>query len=63
MGVVVIILGRREVEVYFGVSTLLDATSSDGLKAEEEQKEVNFHSSTDLWLTFVPYFLVVQKQT
>ncbi|KAL5999074.1 hypothetical protein ACLOJK_010024 [Asimina triloba] len=25
--------------VYFGVSTLLDATSSDGLKAEEEQKE------------------------
>ncbi|KAK1438588.1 hypothetical protein QVD17_04397 [Tagetes erecta] len=25
--------------VYFGVSTLLDASSSDGLKAEEEQKE------------------------
>ncbi|KAF5478158.1 hypothetical protein F2P56_004742 [Juglans regia] len=25
--------------VYFGVSTLLDATSSDGLKAEDEQKE------------------------
>ncbi|GAB2224664.1 hypothetical protein Droror1_Dr00005429 [Drosera rotundifolia] len=25
--------------VYFGVSTLIDATSSDGLKAEEEQKE------------------------
>ncbi|GFZ01312.1 uncharacterized protein family [Actinidia rufa] len=25
--------------VYFGVSTLLDATSGDGLKAEEEQKE------------------------
>lgn len=28
--------------VYFGVSTLLEANSSDGLKAEEEQKEVNF---------------------
>uniref|UniRef100_A0A6N2JY60 GDT1 family protein n=1 Tax=Salix viminalis TaxID=40686 RepID=A0A6N2JY60_SALVM len=25
--------------VYFGVSTLIDATSSDGLKAEDEQKE------------------------
>lgn len=25
--------------VYFGVSTLLDASSSDGMKAEEEQKE------------------------
>ncbi|KAG7036005.1 Protein PAM71, chloroplastic [Cucurbita argyrosperma subsp. argyrosperma] len=25
--------------VYFGVSTLLDASSSDGLKAEDEQKE------------------------
>ncbi|KAL9269307.1 PAM71, chloroplastic-like protein [Drosera capensis] len=25
--------------VYFGVSTLIDATSSDGLKAEEEQRE------------------------
>ncbi|KAK9276834.1 hypothetical protein L1049_006371 [Liquidambar formosana] len=25
--------------VYFGVSTLIEATSSDGLKAEEEQKE------------------------
>lgn len=25
--------------VYFGVSTLLDAASNDGLKAEEEQKE------------------------
>lgn len=25
--------------IYFGVSTLLDATSGDGLKAEEEQKE------------------------
>lgn len=27
-------------QVYFGVSTLLDASSSDGMKAEEEQKEV-----------------------
>lgn len=27
-------------QVYFGVSTLLEASSGDGLKAEEEQKEV-----------------------
>lgn len=27
-------------QVYFGVSTLLDASSSDGLKSEDEQKEV-----------------------
>lgn len=27
-------------QVYFGVSTLLDASSGDSLKAEEEQKEV-----------------------
>lgn len=26
--------------MYFGVTTLLDASSSDGLKAEDEQKEV-----------------------
>lgn len=26
--------------MYFGVSTLLDAASSDGMKADEEQKEV-----------------------
>jgi len=28
--------------VYFGVSTLLDASSSDGQKSDEEQKEVIF---------------------
>lgn len=28
--------------MYFGVSTLLDAASGDGMKADEEQKEVNY---------------------
>ena len=32
--------GCKKFQVYFGVSTLLDATSSDSLKAEDEQKEV-----------------------
>lgn len=30
------------IQVYFGVSTLIDASSSDSLKAEDEQKEVKF---------------------
>ncbi|XP_043810085.1 GDT1-like protein 1, chloroplastic isoform X3 [Manihot esculenta] len=30
--------------VYFGVSTLIDASSSDSLKAEDEQKEVKFQA-------------------
>lgn len=30
----------KQFQVYFGVSTLLDATSSDSLKAEDEQREV-----------------------
>lgn len=34
-------------QVYFGVSTLLDASSSDGLKAEEEQREVTFLLKAD----------------
>lgn len=38
-------------QVYFGVSTLLDASSSDGLKAEEEQKEVgNFITRITIFL-------------
>lgn len=30
----------NKLQVYFGVSTLLDAASSDNQKADEEQKEV-----------------------
>lgn len=33
-------------QVYFGVSSLLDASSSDGQKAEEEQKEVDENASS-----------------
>lgn len=42
------------VQVYFGVSTLIDAASDDGLKAEDEQKEVTvfllyFYAFIFLW--------------
>ena len=46
------------IQVYFGVSTLADAISDDGLKAEEEQKEVNSLFSL---LTFFYISIDIQK--
>lgn len=45
-------------QVYFGVSTLLDASSSDGLKAEEEQREVTILLKNDyiLRISIFPTF-------
>lgn len=48
--------------MYFGVSTLLDASSSDGMKAEEEQKEVSLSASL-LLLSIFLFFEMTSRIT